>query len=169
MLSSRAGQTSQCWGLGMLWGEDPPVWQGRPEREGGGSRPHWSLGQHLAPSLLWPAPPPHHLPQEHKAEVKALMKEQGQPSTNTSDVARQHSIQTQGQDRGSWDPCYSWIICPSVHPSQPRAGQGYAPCKAQALPSNKRPALSVKGHDQEQLETRAEQPSQPGVGGPTGL
>lgn len=135
----------------MLWGEDSPVWQGRPGREGGRSRPHQSLGQHLAPPCS--GLPPHHLPQEHKAEVKALMREQWQPSTNTGDAARQHSIQTQEhkptsqarQEHRELGPLIQLHYL-SIHPSQPRAGQGYTPCKAQALPSNKLPARSVKGH-----------------------
>lgn len=96
VLSSCAGQASAgnpgCFGVRILqFGREGPR-----EREG-------ALGPTGLPGSIWPPlcsgrPHPHHLPQEHKAEVKALMKEQWQPSTNTSDVARQHSIQTQGHE-----------------------------------------------------------------------
>lgn len=82
--------------------------------------------------------------------------------TDTDPPARQD------RDTGNWDPCYSWIIRPSIRPNPEQAGvtlpAEHRPCQATSyqLPVKGR-VLGAAGN------TGLEQPIQKGQSGPVGL
>lgn len=111
---------------------------------------------------------PHHLPQEHKAEVKASMTASfpavGAAGARALTHGTRHgsSAQTQGHahqlgQTGHMEPgphpqlavCLS--VCPPVchNPEQPQCwvpvGQGWAPCRRISLAKPKAPSRSLKG------------------------
>lgn len=144
---------SACLGVGNL------VWQGR---DSGSQRPLWQRPACACPTC------PHHLPQEHKAEVKASMTASFPAVGAAGARALTHgtwhgsSAQTQGHAHqlgrtGHMEPgphpqlavCLS--VCPPVchNPEQPQCwvpvGQGWTPCRRISLAKPKASSRSLKG------------------------